>query len=200
MLPGRSFRPRSDRGASTPGVRIARTARQYRLDPESCVPKRRRNHSSDPGHRPRHEVQRLIPPERPHPPGASFPQLLYRIDRANGIGQVSDGYHTGLGCQQASERGQVELAGVSNRNDPEVCPGLRSDLLPGNDIGMVLHSRNDDLVSAPETGPPIRLGHQVDRGGSTPGEDDFIRRFRPRNLAARTRAASNSSVARSLRW
>jgi hypothetical protein len=46
--------------------------------------------------------------------------------------------------------------------------------LPGHDVGVVLHVRDDHLVPFPEEGPAVGGGDQVDGLGGAPGEDDLV--------------------------
>src|SRR5206468_44303 len=46
--------------------------------------------------------------------------------------------------------------------------------MPGHDIGMVLHDRDDDLVAGLDVGFAPGIGHEVDRLGGVAGEDDLL--------------------------
>src|SRR5262249_56652061 len=51
--------------------------------------------------------------------------------------------------------------------------GLFTEHLPRNDIGVVFHRRDDDLVSLLEKSSPITLRNQVYRLRSAANEDNF---------------------------
>ena len=56
-----------------------------------------------------------------------------------------------------------------------VAPVAGSEL-PGDDVGVVLHPGDQDLVSGGERAPAPALGDEIDALGGAPGEDDLLRR------------------------
>ena len=66
-----------------------------------------------------------------------------------------------------------KLPGIVHGDDLEARPLLLADHLPGHDVGVVLHGRDDDLVARPQVLPAVALGHQIDPLGGPTGEDDL---------------------------
>src|SRR5438094_144244 len=55
------------------------------------------------------------------------------------------------------------------------CADLLAQYLPGHDVRVVLHGRDDDLIARPEELAAIGLGHQVDALGGAADEDPLAR-------------------------
>ena len=58
--------------------------------------------------------------------------------------------------------------------DEKFCPGLPAELLPGDEIGVVLHPGDGDAVSGLQC-PPQRIRHPVDGVGGAGGELNLLR-------------------------
>ena len=97
-----------------------------------------------------------------------------RVDRAEHVGDVGDGHQLGPRPDEAFELVEQQLAGVVDGRDPETGAPLLADHLPGDDVGVVLHRRDEHLVARAEMGPAVGLGHQVDGLGGAAGEDDLL--------------------------
>ena len=101
-------------------------------------------------------------------------------------------------CSNAVE---VELAFVVDRHDAERRPGLLANELPRDDVGVVLHPGEHDLVARPEVGAAPALGDEVDALGAAAREDHLARLAALMKRWRRCRAPSYARVARSLsRW
>src|SRR5262245_25468571 len=84
------------------------------------------------------------------------------------------GYQLGLLAEQAPILIQNQLAVVIDGNHPQSRTDLFTEHLPWNNIGVVFHRRDDDLISHLEEGSPITLRNQVNRFGGTANEDTFL--------------------------
>ena len=127
--------------------------------------------------------------QRADPPGGGD-QHLDRVDRAQHVGLVGEGHHFRPGRDQRIERRQIEPESVGDAEPTQGRPGSAAQFLPRNEIRVVLHLRDDDLVTRAEDEPPRgrviregrvpeRIGHQVQRLGGVLGEHDLVRRRRP---------------------
>ena len=127
-------------------------------------------------------------------------QLPDRIDGAERVGEVNHGDETGTRREQPIEGIEIELAGVSDRHRLDHGPGCLCDKLPGNDVGVMLHRRDQDLVAGPKRA-------SAEGVCATRLIDSVVPRVKTicraegalRNRATRSRTASYATVARSLR-
>ena len=102
-----------------------------------------------------------------------FDDRLDRIDGAERIGYVHHGDDTGFRAKHLQIGVHVQLAFVAYRDHLEHGACLPGEHLPGNDVGVVLHGRDDDLVAFTQTRPPVALRHQVDGFGAAANENHF---------------------------
>ena len=72
-------------------------------------------------------------------------------------------------------RVEPHLTFVGDRHDAEHGPAFAAEHVPGDDVGVVLENRQDDLVARPDVAPSPGLRHQVDGLGRAAHEDDFAR-------------------------
>ena len=83
---------------------------------------------------------------------------------------------------------EVDLAAVGDREHRELGARAARDVLPRDEVGVVLELRDDDEVAWPEVREAPGVGDEVDRLGRVAGEDHLARRRRVdelRELAAR---------------
>ena len=97
-----------------------------------------------------------------------------RVDRAEHVGDVGDRDELGPLADQRLELVEKELASVADRCNPQLCASPLADHLPGDDVRVVLHLGDEDLVALAEMGRAIGLGNQVDRPGGAGGKDDLL--------------------------
>ena len=102
-----------------------------------------------------------------------FDDFLHGIDGSQGVGDVGDGNHLGAIIQEALEFIHEQFPAVVHGNDAEDGPGLLAGHLPGNDIGMMFHGREDDLVAGGEEFAAVTGGDQIDALGGAASEDDL---------------------------
>ena len=58
-----------------------------------------------------------------------------------------------------------QLAAIVDRRNPEPRAGRRAEQLPGDDVRVVLHRRDDDLVAGAHPGGAERVSDEVDALG-----------------------------------
>ena len=105
--------------------------------------------------------------------------LFHRIGHAHDIGHVADPnqfcpvrqftFYLLIGNGAVRQAFQIDQTGL-------FLPGHH---LPGEDVGMVLHNGNQDLIPFPDVGHAPGVGHQIDGFGSVSGEDDLTVLRRP---------------------
>ncbi len=96
-----------------------------------------------------------------------------RIDRAERVGYVHHGDDAGLRPEHLQIGIHVQLAFVAYRDHLELGARLSGEHLPGNDVGVMLHGGDDDLVAFLETRAPVALRHQVDAFGAAAHQYHF---------------------------
>ena len=63
---------------------------------------------------------------------------------------------------------------IIDGNDLKYTSDLLAKHLPGNDIGMMLHVGNDDLIAFFQEMPAVRLGNKIEGFCRTLGENDLF--------------------------
>ena len=101
-------------------------------------------------------------------------KVLDRVLDAQHVGDLSHGQDLGLGTHLGKNLLGGELAGLGGVEVDELGAGLAADLLPRNQIGVVLHDGDDDLVTRFEHCGRKALGDQVERFARVAGEDDLV--------------------------
>ncbi|GJE42658.1 hypothetical protein AEGHOMDF_1830 [Methylobacterium soli] len=102
--------------------------------------------------------------------------LLGRRHRAEHVRHVGDRHHLGAGREQLLVLINEEIARVVDGRPLDDGPPALAQEVPGHDVGMVLHDREDDLVTLLDhPGPAHRAGHEVVGLGGVAGEDDLVR-------------------------
>jgi hypothetical protein len=69
---------------------------------------------------------------------------------------VSEGKHLGALVHDVVEVGQVEATVLGHVEPPQRCPGAAAEFLPRDEVGVVLHLGDDDLVARTENEPVDR--------------------------------------------
>ena len=98
-------------------------------------------------------------------------EFLHGVERAERVGHVSERHEPRPGAEQALVLLHDEVARVVHRRDPQLRSGLLADDLPGDDVGVVLHLADEDLVSRPDVRAGPRLCDEVDGFRRAPEED-----------------------------
>ena len=105
--------------------------------------------------------------------------LGHRVHGAQRIGHVDHGRHAGARGEEGCPRLEIERTVIENRPDDQAGTDLLAQLLPGDEIGMVLHAGDEDFVALPQIRTPPAGGHQIDALGGSAHEDDAARVRRP---------------------
>src|SRR5215470_12740133 len=108
--------------------------------------------------------------------------LGHGIDRPQDIGNVGGRHHPSARREETGEGFHVEEALAYHRHGLEDGAVVAAGHLPGNEVGVMLHLGDDDLVAGPER-PPHALGNQVDRLRGAAREDDLLAVPRPHEAA-----------------
>ena len=87
--------------------------------------------------------------------------LFDRIDGAERIRNVSDGYELRLLAQQRVVFIHQQFARVVHRNDAQPGALLFAEHLPRNNVGVMLHRRDDDFVARADELAAIAMHDQV---------------------------------------
>ncbi len=100
--------------------------------------------------------------------------LRHGIDRSQHIRDRRDRHQARPFVEQIVERIEDQESVVGNRYEPNLTPRAFCQLLPGHDVRMVFHFRQNDFVLGPHEAIAPTAGNQVDRGGGTGREDHFV--------------------------
>src|SRR6266545_113851 len=100
-------------------------------------------------------------------------ELGHGIDGSEDIRDVGHGHQPGSWREKPPERLHVEEAFTDHRHRFEAGAAIPADHLPGNQVRVVLHFRDDDLVPRLKR-PPHALGNQIDRLRGAAREDDLL--------------------------
>ncbi len=96
-----------------------------------------------------------------------------RRHRAQHIGHMGDSDKLGFFRQQLGECSEIETVVGRQRRPQDLDALALAQKMPGHDIGVMLHLRNDDLVAFTEFRSKAR-GDEIDRLRAALGEDDFL--------------------------
>ena len=75
---------------------------------------------------------------------------------------MGDGDQLGVGTEHLFVLVHEQFSGVVNGHDPQIGSLFLAQHLPGNDVGVVLHVGDDDVVAGAYVLPPVGVSHQVD--------------------------------------
>ena len=101
-------------------------------------------------------------------------EVLDRVLDAQHVRNLTHGQNLGLGTNLGKNLLGGELASLGGVEVDELGAGLAADLLPRNQVGVVLHDGDDDLVTGLEHRGCKALGDQVERLARVTGEDDLV--------------------------
>ena len=101
-------------------------------------------------------------------------EILDRVLDAQDVRDLAHGQNLGLGANLGKHFLGGELAGLGGVEVDELGAGLAADLLPRDQVGVVLHDGDDDLVAGLQHRGCKALGDQVERLAGVAGEDDFV--------------------------
>src|SRR5690606_33934477 len=87
---------------------------------------------------------------------------------------MADRYKFSPGRKEPAECGHLNLPCWTNGNNTELAILLAAYPLPGYNVGVMLHTRQDDFISRLYECSSIRKRHQVNGLGDTPYKNDFF--------------------------
>src|SRR5262249_18525979 len=108
-------------------------------------------------------------------PMSNLNDLANGIDRPQRIRDVSYSHDLCSGIDQLLEFIEQQFAAIVNWRHSQACALLLTNYLPRDDIRMMLHGGDEDLVPSPNVSTPIGLGDQVDSLSRTTNKDDLFR-------------------------
>ena len=100
--------------------------------------------------------------------------LFHRIHRTEHIAYLGNTDNLGTFVEQTGEFIDVYFSFFVNRDNTDGNAFLGCLQLPRHNIGMVLHSRDDDLVALAHKLITERGDNEIQTLGSTTGKDDFL--------------------------
>ena len=101
------------------------------------------------------------------------------IDRAERVRDVNAAEHLDVAARRDRvELVELELAVFVHWNDRELGSRASGDVLPGDEVGVVLHLRDDHEVTRAEVVESPAVGDEVDRRRDVVREDDLACRLR----------------------
>ena len=120
----------------------------------------------------RHVGHRLGPVDQDRDPLGVGPadQLAHRIDRPQHVAHVGDREEASWWLQEPGGRLRVEAPVRSYRDELQLAAGLVADLLPGHQVGVMLHLGADDPVAGTQPFTGEGLGHEIDPLGGVAHE------------------------------
>ena len=88
---------------------------------------------------------------------------------------MHDGQQLGAGTKQRRQLVQHQLAGIGDRHHAQPGTLLLAEHLPRDDVGVVLHRRDDHLVTVAHLLTAKRLRHEIDALRGVARKDDLGR-------------------------
>ena len=122
----------------------------------------------------RHRLRRVHQHHRARLPGQCR-QFRHRVDDAQHVRRVDRGDDLRAAVDKPLGGRHVEAAVIAHRDVAKFRAGLLSELLPRNDVRVVLHGRRDDVVAGLQVRPSPGLSDEVDRLAGVPRPDDRLR-------------------------
>ena len=99
------------------------------------------------------------------------------IDRSQHVRNGGHGHQPRALVEQFVELIEPQQSVVVDRDEAQHGPGPRGQLLPGDDVGVVLHLGQQDFVAGAQVGVAPTAGDQVDAFGRAVREDHFLARL-----------------------
>ena len=100
--------------------------------------------------------------------------LVHRIDGTERVRDVSERDHLGLARDERAQLFQIHFTRGRQLTDAELGAHRRSELLPGNEVGVMLHARHHHPVASPNVRTTPGRGEEVHRFGGAAREDQRI--------------------------
>ncbi len=97
-----------------------------------------------------------------------------RINGAGRVGYVIDGHHFGARANQLLGCIEVPFTCGGNGKHADDCTAFFCHHLPGNDVAVVVHHRQQNFIAFRKKFSAPGLGYQVDGISGAAGENDFF--------------------------
>src|SRR5438874_2457762 len=117
---------------------------------------------------------RSVQQDRNAPGMRDLDYLLYRIDGAKRVGYVGQRNNLCARRDHPLQLVHLQSAVLIDGDYAKDRVALIADHLPWDDIGVVLHCRNEHLIPRPQVFAAKALGDNVDALGSSTSEDDLV--------------------------
>ena len=101
--------------------------------------------------------------------------LVQRVATAEGVADVHEADQPGAVVELGPEIVEIELTGLGDPDMAQDTAGALGQQLPGHEIAVVLHHREQHLITGLEVGVSPGARHQIDRLAGVTGEHDFAR-------------------------
>ena len=96
-----------------------------------------------------------------------------RIDAPERVGHMGHCHQPSFRSQQSFVLVKQKLAGIVDRSNPQDRTFFFTKHLPGDNIGVMLHGRDDHLVARPDVLASVRVSYQVDGFRSAADKNDL---------------------------
>src|ERR1700734_3868786 len=103
-----------------------------------------------------------------------FGDLTHGHYRTERVRHLRDRHELGPGVEELLILVEENLSAVVHGDHPQARTLLTSELLPGDDVGVMLQVRNDDFVTGENILPAPGLCHEIDGFGSAAHEYDLF--------------------------
>lgn len=98
---------------------------------------------------------------------------LERITAAKGIADMHKAHQPGARAELGPEIVQIQFAGLGDADVAKHASGALRQLLPGHQVAVMLHHREQHLIAFAQVGISPGAGHEVDRLGGIAGKHNF---------------------------
>src|SRR5687768_12433953 len=114
-----------------------------------------------------HDQRTRLPPH-------NFHDFAHRIDGAERVRYVAERDDARAISQERSQSVEIDSAVTGQLTDAEARALLDRQLLPRDEIRVMLESRDHDVVAGPDVRTPPRRRDEIDRLGCPAGKDQAI--------------------------
>ena len=141
------------------------------------------------------QVRKALAGIHQHQGASGMGQVGHRTDRveaAQGVADLHQAHQPGALVDLAAQVLEIQFTAACQAGVAQDAAGAVRQQLPGHEVAVVLHHRQQHLIAGAEVRFPPAAGHQVDGLTRIAGEDDFVRGrgahkgggFGPRTLKA----------------
>ena len=101
-------------------------------------------------------------------------EFLHRVNGAQAVGDVDEADQFNPPIEQLMEGFQVQRAVLVHGADHQFTARGLGAKLPGDDIGVMLHGRDEHAVTGLQLAAAPTVGDEVDAVGAAHGVNDFV--------------------------